>query len=89
METPFFKKTHFVLPNKSAPIPRVLALRAHTAHQFNHAAVFKLKQATVDMRSYMNYFELIGLLRANFKGKIEKFSSVRICAAFLKEFEIF
>ena len=68
-ETSFFKKTHFVLPNKSAPILKSPALWAHIAHQFNHAAVFKLKQATVDMRSYMKYFGLIGLLRAKFKRK--------------------
>ena len=49
METPFLKKTHFVLPNESAPILKAFALWAHVAHQFNHAAVFNLKQATVDM----------------------------------------
>ena len=69
METPFFKKTHFALPNKSAPILKALALWAHIVHQFNHAAVFKLKQATVDMRSCMQYFGLIGLLRAKFRRK--------------------
>ena len=72
METPFFKKTHFVLPNKSAPILKALALWAHIAHQFNHAAVFKLKQTTVDMRLYMLYFV------QNLKGKIATFGSVRI-----------
>ena len=77
------------MPNKSAPILKAFALWAHIAHQFNHVAVFKLKQATVDMRSYMKYFGLIGLLRAEVKRKLEIFSSVRICAVFLKEFEIF